>query len=154
MTSCTLFLDFDGVTHPDPCLAERVFCQLPLIEDVLLEFASVEIVISSSWRDHHSIQELRELFSLEIKSRVIAVTPSITNPGPDWLPGFAPQFERQWECESWLKTNRPWNSPWIAIDDRPHWFAPNCSNLLVTFSNFGFCAEDQELLRRMLKERT
>lgn len=83
MTSCTLFLDFDGVTHPDPCLAEGAFCQLPLIEDVLLEFPSVEIVISSSWRDHHSIEELREFFALEIRSRVIAVTNSIKHPGPD-----------------------------------------------------------------------
>jgi len=32
-----LFLDFDGVTHPQPCGDENVFCCLHLIESVLRE---------------------------------------------------------------------------------------------------------------------
>jgi len=50
-----LFLDFDGVTHPQPCGDENVFCQLHLIEAVLREreLQGVHIVISSSWREYH-----------------------------------------------------------------------------------------------------
>lgn len=32
---CILFLDFDGVTHPDPCDAGQHVTRLPLIEQVL-----------------------------------------------------------------------------------------------------------------------
>jgi hypothetical protein len=28
-----LFLDFDGVLHPQPCFADSAFCRLPLLED-------------------------------------------------------------------------------------------------------------------------
>lgn len=45
-----LFLDFDGVTHPEVCTAEQLFCCLPLIEEVLRRRPGVDIVISSSWR--------------------------------------------------------------------------------------------------------
>lgn len=57
-----LFLDFDGVTHPEPCCQEDVFCRLNLIEDVLLGFPTVDIVISSSWRDHYTLEYLRSFF--------------------------------------------------------------------------------------------
>ena len=47
-----LFLDFDGVTHPEPCTQQEEFCTLHMIEGVVREFAELEIVISSSWREH------------------------------------------------------------------------------------------------------
>lgn len=33
-----LFLDFDGVLHPEPSLAKDAFCRLPLIEEILQDF--------------------------------------------------------------------------------------------------------------------
>ena len=56
--NCILFLDFDGVTHPDPCRKESFLGQLPLIEDVLREHRQVDVVISSSWRYDHRLHEL------------------------------------------------------------------------------------------------
>ena len=154
MNSCvTLFLDFDGVTHPEPCGSESAFCSLNLIEAVLLDYPSVEIVVSSSWRDHYSLADLQEFFSDAIKARVIDVTPSVKRPSADWLPAQVPRFDRQWECESWLKLNRPWASPWLAIDDRAYWFEPDCRHLLLTQSKLGFTQPDQERLRHMIEER-
>jgi hypothetical protein len=60
---CILFLDFDGVTHPDPHEAEELFTRLPLIEEVLRGFAACMIVISSNWRDSHPLEEMREFFA-------------------------------------------------------------------------------------------
>lgn len=148
-----LFLDFDGVTHPEPCFQENVLCRLHLIEAVLLEFPSVDIVISSSWREHYPLEELREFFSPPLRPRVIGVTPSIKNPSSDWLPGHIPQFERQWEIETWMKANRPWGTPWLAIDDRAHWFMPDCPHLLLLDSLESFRTEHQAPLRAMLQER-
>ena len=51
-----LFLDFDGVLHPegeDHILNGGAdFCFLPRLETLLREFPFVKIVISSSWREH------------------------------------------------------------------------------------------------------
>lgn len=148
-----VFLDFDGVTHPQPCFEEDVFCRLPLIEEVLREYARTKIVISSSWRDHHTLGEMREFFSSDLRDRMIGVTPSIKTPSPAWLPGQVPEFEREWEIESWMKEHRRWGERWLAIDDRPYWFRPDCADLLVTNAQTGFCAADQATLRLMLRER-
>lgn len=147
-----LFLDFDGVTHPEPCHQEEAFACLKFIEDLLREFPTVQIVISSSWRDFHSIEELRANFSLDMQARVIDVTPSIRKPNEQWLPGSM-AYERQWEIEAWLRINRPKGTNWLAIDDRPLWFEPECRNLLVTERKRGFHLGQVEELRQMILER-
>jgi hypothetical protein len=153
MASTVLFLDFDGVTHPEPSHEKGYFSQLDLIIDVLLRYRSVEVVISSSWRMQHSLAELRDfLFELP-PHRVVGETPSIINPSPTWVPGTRPSWERQWEIETWLKENRPWGTPWIALDDRAEWFEDGCKNLLLTDKTTGFTEADALLLTRMIEER-
>lgn len=147
------FLDFDGVTHPEPCFPDNVLCRLPLIEEVLREYPTVGVVISSSWRDVYSFGDLREFFSPDISQRILGVTPSIMRPSPDWLPGHVPRFEREWECETWMRQNRPFGTRWLALDDRAHWFSPACSNLLLTDARTGFQHGDQLNLRSMIQER-
>lgn len=152
--SCVLFLDFDGVTHPEPCSAQSAFCCLPQIEEVLLDFPAVEIVISSSWKEVHSLDELKSFFSTAMAPRVIDVTPDLWRPTLSWLPGPLPEFEREWEIQAWMKAQRPWGTRWLAIDDRPLWFRPGCPDLLAIDPNTGFLDHDQPVLRAMLKERT
>lgn len=41
-----LFLDFDGVTHPEPYDQESAFQQLPFIEAAVRDLVEVEIVVS------------------------------------------------------------------------------------------------------------
>ena len=157
---CIVFLDFDGVTHPDPCEAGQVFRRLPLIEAVLREFEACQIVISSSWRVVHRLDEMRRYFSADIRSRVIDVTPEYG--GPAGLGAGDPVLSahRQWECEAWLRHKRPRmlanqraTSAWIAIDDRDYWFRPGCENLLLTDASTGFEPDDALRLQAMLKQR-
>jgi len=154
VNNCILFIDFDGVTHPELGFKADEFCALPLIEDVLRDFPGVDIVISSSWRTQFSLQELRDFFSADLAQRVIGVTPSSRAASDTWLPGSSVGFERESECDAWMRQNRPWGTPWIAIDDRPHWFRPDCTDLLLTSSTVGFCQSDQETLREMIQQRT
>ncbi len=150
-----IFLDFDGVTHPQPCFQENVFCRLPILEEVLREFPTVDIVISSSWREHYSLSDLQDFFSADIQARVLAVTPFYRDPRFDHLADRAAdtEFERQWEIECWCDENMPHLNNWIAIDDYPKWFQPNCPNLLVTSSATGFMVDDQDRLRQLIKAR-
>ena len=153
MNHCILFLDFDGVTHPDESLRELWFCRAPLIEEVLLEFQLVQLVISSMWREHYSIDELKGFLPVSLTARVVGVTPIKRKLSEKWVPGPASDFEREWECEFWMKENKPWGTPWVAIDDRPFLFSLNCQNLLVTDPTFGFHSSDQKTLRDMLEAR-
>lgn len=153
MSACMLFLDFDGVTHPDPCFHVNFFCRLPQIEDVIREFSTVKVVISSSWRDHHSLADLAQHFAPDVRSRIVDTTATTKILSSAWLPSQNREFVRQWECELWMEEHRHWGDRWLAIDDRPYWFEPACPHLLVTNPATGFQAGDQDKLRNMLKER-
>jgi hypothetical protein len=155
-----LFLDFDGVTHPVGCEVDRLFVKLPLIQDVLREFKAWKIVISSSWRVLHPLDEMREYFAADMRERVVGVTPQhpISRTGGSSV--LSPGYERQWECETWLRRKAAWlpqhrrvDAPWVAIDDMDHWFRPGCGNLLRTNGNTGFCPDDALRMDAMLKER-
>ncbi len=150
-----VFLDFDGVTHPAPCRVDALFGRLPLIEAVLREYDAPRIVISSSWRAVHSLGVLREVFSVDLAERVIDVTPLMQAERLDdrWRPDPSQRFERQWECEAWLHRNRPRGASWLALDDWPYGFEPQCPHLLLTDSSQGFQPADAPRLRTMIKER-
>ena len=147
-----LFLDFDGVMHPQP-YQEYIFCQLPLIEEVLREFPSVFIVISSSWRAQFDLISLKRLFSEDIGSRVIGATQFYRDPALNHLTKSANDFERQWEIELWMRENSKPNDKWIAVDDYQKMFEPDCQNLLVTSAASGFVENDKLSLRDMIRAR-
>ena len=74
-----LFLDFDGVLHPEgeghlPNDGTD-FCFLPRLEELLREFPHVRIVISSSWRERLAYPTLLKPFSEDIRARIIGTTP-------------------------------------------------------------------------------
>ncbi len=132
-----LFLDFDGVLHPDPCHdAGMLLCHLPRLESVLRDFPDVQVVISSTWRATRTLDELRAYFSQDIAARVIDVTPSWSDL-PDLLDIIGHSYVRQVEIEGWLRASgRPWEQ-WIAIDDKAYWFKPFLSNLVSCNSWIG-----------------
>jgi len=75
-----IFLDFDGVLHPDPCFdKDKLFICLPRLEQVLREFHSIRIVISSTWRLTRSLSDLKLFFSPDIANRIVGVTPTWRN---------------------------------------------------------------------------
>lgn len=136
-----LFLDFDGVTHPEVCTTPELFCRLPLIEDVLLRHPHVQIVISSSWREHHSLDELRLHFCHELRERVVGCTPLARQDPCE----PAMRYVREMECTSWLQVHRPAvlaRSGWLALDDVPWMFKPMSPNLMLTHHRTGFVAAD------------
>lgn len=142
-----LFLDFDGVLHPDPCYDDRtLFCCLPLLESVLRDFPNVQIVISSTWREKRNLNELRSLFSPDVSNRIIGVTPCWKD-CPDVFEVVG--YQRQAEIEAWLRSSgEPWRN-WVAIDDKAFLFKPFLPNLVKTNSSVGF----DENIKRELRER-
>ncbi len=111
-----LFLDFDGVLHPQydgvPTPVGEVFCHLSRFEEIMRDFPSVEIVISSTWRNQFTLEELRSRFSPDIAARIIGMTPQAEHADGNYLP-----TRREAEILDWLTTAGRTDAAWIALDD-------------------------------------
>jgi hypothetical protein len=68
-----LFLDFDGVLHPAWGNSLPEFVHVHALAQALTG-RSCEIVISSTWREHYSLTQLKQFLSPELAGRVIGVT--------------------------------------------------------------------------------
>lgn len=111
MNRTILFLDFDGVLHPAGGVAPASrFSRLPLLEALLVEpeFAHVEIVVSSTWREAIPLARLRGLFPETLRGRVVDCTPQLDDPDVE--------HPRYREIRAWLNRN-PGVAAWAALDD-------------------------------------
>ena len=143
-----LFLDFDGVLHPDPCYqTKRLFENAPRLAAVLDPFAEVCVVLSTSWRTGKTLDAMVAPLPQPLRERVIGVTPlaSAFSPPPHLMP-----YRRHAECVQWMRTNGQDDRDWIALDDRASWFSPACEFLIVCDSQAGFNEEAAGRLRSSL----
>jgi hypothetical protein len=144
-----VFLDFDGVLHPDPCTDRgRLFEHAPRLAQSLADFAEVGLVLSTAWRTVKPFDELLELLPADLGQRIVDITPTFGD-----FEALAPltPYRRQAECVQWLHQNRLQDEAWLALDDRPDGFAPYCENLITCHPEFGFDREIQSRLRSALE---
>jgi hypothetical protein len=130
-----LFLDFDGVLHAEPSARNRMFEHAGRLARVVEAYPEVAVVLSTSWRTNHAFVDLLLPLPRVLRSRVLGVTPIFG----DFTP-HAPlsPYRRHAECDQWLRAHQLSDSPWLALDDRPGWFAPYCENLIECDPTRGF----------------
>ncbi len=131
-----LFLDFDGVLHPDPFpAASRLFENAGRLSATLERFPEVGIVLSASWRTIYAEPELLPMLPEALRRRVVGMTPCFSefSTAANRTP-----YHRHAECEQWLRIHDMADSPWVALDDRAYWFAPYCENLIACNSERGY----------------
>lgn len=168
-----VFLDFDGVLHPEGGGADIEFMFMDNFCDSVREVdpaGRLAIVVSSMWRFGSSLAELRSHFPADIGRRIVGVTPDLAVPAPDDpLPDSDGQwFEqveglRQREIELWMVLNVPNDrlDCWLAIDDRASYFDRGCERLFLVPDVYdeandggglseGQCALLKERLRTLL----
>ena len=148
-----LFLDFDGVMHPFGCTIDLYFCRLELLETWLRRRPGFDVVISSSWREVHPLDEMRSYFSDDVQLRVIDSTPILGR--DDWAQygGEPPplRFEREMEIREWLRSSgEPWR-PWVAVDDQAWLFKPFCDRLVVVDGSVGLTGRDLDAVDHVLQ---
>lgn len=132
-----LFLDFDGVLHPNLCSVEDRFQRVPLLWDCLLSMRMpVQIVISSSWRFHYSIDELRAFFPEDLRHRVVATTG----------PAIIGKYSRYREIQAYL-SKRKGAARWCALDDTGWEFPSNVPELLLCNGGTGMTPVEAVRLR-------
>lgn len=128
-----LFLDFDGVLHPDFARGKAHFSAKPLLWRLLDSCPQVEVVFSTSWRSDHSVEKLIQLVTHEggehLAGRFIGGLPSIPFEANRNITG--PVHLREIAIRAWLAGNGLQGRNWIALDDDPTGFKPDCPNLIL-----------------------
>ncbi len=145
-----LFLDFDGVLHPDaaflvkgrPTLRAQgeLFMWAPLLVDVLADFPDVEIVLSTSWARELSFSRARRWLPNELRGRVI---------GSTWHSCMKFQADGFLLARTWWDqatryqqirryVDRARLVDWLAIDDQPEgWNADDREKLVHANGDTG-----------------
>lgn len=98
----TLFLDFDGVRHPEFCHESRHFCCLSVFEEVVRQVPDCDLVITRTWRLQLPLKQLRERFAADVAARIVGVTPRIGDLVD--IPPPLVSYQREAECHAWLRT--------------------------------------------------
>jgi hypothetical protein len=153
--SIILALDFDGVMHPVNTGTESKFCHLDLLEAWLRGRPSVRVLISSSWREEHPLDELVSFFSEDLQRRIAGVTPVYEKViGQQWVCSnedvATTQYRRQVEIERWIADSGATVETWVALDDEPSLFAPRCPNLVVCDPRVGLTERHLAMLDGLL----
>lgn len=109
------------------------------------DFSEVEIVISSTWREHFEIDELRGRFSTDIAARISGTT---LLPGQLTPSGLVER--REWEIVSWLSAHGRGDELWLALDDAIWQFNNHRLNLVACIEYVGLDADAELRLRAAL----
>ena len=133
-----IFLDIDGVLRRTgaPLYVLEDGCRSSF-EQAIRGLPDAKVVISSSWREGFSIDEIRAHFSDDVAARIIGVTPMAQS-----LDGH----RRFHEIQAYLRhSGKP--EAWVAIDDTSELFPDGCNLVLVEGAR-GF---DADAARRLLE---
>jgi hypothetical protein len=138
MAKKVLFLDFDGVLHPTTH-GSVLLSQLPLLESTL-EGCDYSMVISSSWRFHMEMENLKKHFSSSVQNKIVGVT------GDAYIGAYA----RFHEINAYAMQNGITN--WRALDDSYWEFPQGCSQLIRCNPNSGLTQREVKTLIEWLSQ--
>lgn len=133
----TVFLDFDGVLHPG---FDNTFSCLPVFERLLKKYPQLQVVISSSWREARTLEELRQIFHVRLRQRIVGLTPI--------LPGSNRQAEIRQYCEAHGIRR------YVILDDGEELFPRHCPNLYLTNPATGLTAADLRHIIAILRRQS
>lgn len=93
---------------------------IEVLNEILIE-TGAEIVVSSDWKLHATLEELGEYYIAQgICKKPIDTTPKTKDIDPKWFKTFGNyamlEHERVIEIKSWLE-NHPEVTHWVAVDD-------------------------------------
>lgn len=137
-----LFLDFDGVLHPNFCTADDFFSCSSHLVSALDGFADdVGIIVSSSWRFQWPTEVLLRKMPGPLSKMVDGFTPEV-EPG---------KHQRYREIRAYLRCHRI-QPDWRALDDAANEFPSDCSQLLQCNGRKGLDEAIAAQVRRWLTD--
>lgn len=157
-----LFLDFDGVLHPDAVYLSRqgptlkaegtLFMWAPILARLLDDFPTTSLVLSTSWVRHLGYKRALCYLPRELQERVIGAT---------WHSSMAKGWtdENQWDGKTRYDqicryAARSQLRHWIALDDDVQgWAKSSAQHLIACAPDLGLSsAQTQTELQKRLVE--
>lgn len=131
-----IFLDFDGVIHPN---GKQAFSCAEYFADCIKDKENLFIVFSTSWREYATVDKLSSYLPKSIQQKCIGKTPLLKN-----------HYKQVRYNEIIQYTNEKLinNNQWIALDDMSIIFPPNCKNLILTNPKIGFSEKEALLVQQ------
>ncbi|NUA30559.1 HAD domain-containing protein [Cupriavidus basilensis] len=127
-----LFLDYDGVLHPDAAYLVNgrpelhadgeLFMWSPILEDIIRPYVDLRIVLSTSWVRVLGFSRARDYLSAELSSRVIGGTwhsgmrrhsEASHRVDEDWFIAMS----RYEQIARYIARAGPRAASWLAVDD-------------------------------------
>jgi len=133
-----LYLDFDGVLHPNTFEKGKAFCLMTLLEQAL-HGSDVRVVVSSSWRHHETEVYIQSLFPASIRSLLFGFTGE----------PLAGRWSRWNEISNHAAQHDV--TEWRALDDAANRFPSDCPNLIYCEGHIGLQETQVNLLRKWIK---
>lgn len=126
-----LFIDFDGVLHAavGPPAAMRRYVWSPLLEELLLPFPDITVVVHASARDHTPLPTIVSQLG-PLGQRIVDIAP--------------PRVERWPAICTWLASHPEVSEYWI-LDDAAREFPAELEQLIVCGSRTGINDVDVQL---------
>ncbi len=131
-----IFLDFDGVMHPD---GKQAFSCAEYFADCIKDKNNLFIVFSTSWREYSTIEKLSSYLPSSIRNKCIGKTPLLKNHY---------KHVRYHEIMAYNSEKLIGDNNWIALDDMAIIFPPNCKNLILTNPRNGFGEREAHLVHK------
>ena len=135
----TLFLDFDGMLHPNLAAPQERFARLPLLLEAIGDHPA-DIVISSSWRFEWSLRQLRGFFPAAVRAAIVSTTGS----------AFIGRHARWNEITAYCSAAGISN--WRALDDARFEFPDPCAELIACEGSRGIESVQQQSIRKWLEQ--
>ena len=135
-----LFLDFDGVLHPDAVYLSRqgptlkadgeLFMWAPILVQILTDFPTVSLVLSTSWVRHLGHKRALSYLPRKLQDRVIGATWH-SSMAKDWIDA------NQWDGTSRYNqicryAARAKLHQWVALDDDVQGWAEESAQHLIS----------------------
>lgn len=134
-----IFTDIEGVLFPG---VKPTFSQMSVFEELMRECGNPPVIITSGWRLHQTIKEIRNHFPEHLRHRIEGVTPE-----KDAINGPV----RRQEVESYAKM-RP--GSYVVLDDDPSLFGGEWSPLIEINPQTGLVRSDIPVIKsRLLQVR-
>lgn len=146
-----LFLDFDGVLHPDEVWLTKgrlklegdghLFMWAGVLDGLLADFPTVQIVLSTSWARQFGYSRAKKHLPPGLRNRVIGATWHSSMEKQDGL--NRPHAVTWWDAATRYEQIKRYAvraklTDWIAIDDQPEgWGEDDLGKLVHTHSETG-----------------
>ena len=155
-----LFLDYDGVLHPDAVYLSRrgielraagsLFMWSPQLIEALADHPDLRIVLSTSWVRNLGFYRARQALPSELRHQVIGATwhSAMGRGWPDTIPW---DLQTRWEQIAAYLARLHEPVRWLAIDDDARgWASADRDQLIQTDPNAGL--SDKTVMSELIQK--